>query len=150
MPFEPQLPSAWQHLFHGHIEVNVSDPEGVPASTIISMQDTWNLLVRWQVHGLLVPSIGGTWHVRAYLESIGPGPEALIAKLDLPMTGQTDYSHTFHISPIDPAYPKQEGPYQLVVVITSSNLLGQPAPFAGYEEAGIIQLFPGPSLPQTP
>lgn len=147
MPFEPQLPGPYQHLFHGHIQTQVTDPEGTPASTIISMTDRWSLTVRWQVHGLFVPSIGGKWRIRAYLESIGPGPELEVARADVAMTGGSDYTETFRIGPYMPDKP---GPYRLVTVITSVNLMDTPAPFAGYDEGAILQFFEGSSLPTIP
>lgn len=147
MPFEPQLPGPYQHLFHGHIQTQVTDPDGTPASTIISMTDRWSLTVRWQVHGLFVPSIGGKWRIRAYLESIGPGPELEVARADVAMTGGSDYTETFRIGPYMPDKP---GPYRLVTVITSVNLMDTPAPFAGYDEGPILQFFEGPSLPTIP
>lgn len=147
MPFEPQLPGPWQHLFSGQMQIGVTDPNGTPASTIISLTDSWNLQVSWQVTGLFVPSIGGKWLVRAFVESIGPGPELLVASADIPMTGLNNYSRVFNIGP---SVPGQAGPYKLVVVITSTNLLGTPSPFAGYAEGPILQFYSGPSLPATP
>lgn len=147
MPFEPELPGPYQYLFHGHVQTQVTDPHGTPAATIISMTDDWHLQVNWQVHGLFVPSICGTWQVRAYLESIGPGPELLVASRDISMNGQNDYSHVFLIGP---NVPNRPGPYKLVTVLTSLNALGRPAPFAGYDEGPILQFYEGPSLPPTP
>ena len=144
MPFEPQLPGPYQALFHGHIQTQVTDPHGTPASTIISMQDDWHLQVNWQVHGMFVPSVSGTWKVRAYLESIGPGPELLVADRDIAMTGGSSYSETFFIGP---NVPNEAGPYKLVTVITAENMAGGPAPFAAYDEGGILQFHEGPSLP---
>lgn len=147
MQFEPQLPGPYQYLFHGHLQTQVSDPEGTPSSTIISLTDRWNLTVSWQVHGLFVPSIGGKWQIRAYLESIGPGPELEVVNEDVIMTGGSDYSETYRIGP---RIPDRPGPYRLVTVITALNLLGTPAPFAGYDEGPILQFYEGPSLPAIP
>lgn len=150
MPFEPQFPSQYLHLFHGHIQLKVTDPTGQLPSTIISLQDPWKLEVSWQLHGMLVGNMGGTWHVRAYVESIGPGPEILIAKWDGPITGQNQYNIPFIIQPaaLQPPPPDriEEGAYKLVVVVTSTNLQGGPSPFAGYEEGPVIQFFKGASM----
>lgn len=143
MPFEPDFPSPFQAFFHGHLQCAVIDAHGQPANTIISMQDDWHMRVEWQVHGMLVGSIGGTWQIRAYLESIGPGNEVVLVNRNVPMTGQNNYSETFIIGP---NVPNVEGPYKIVVVLTSTNLLGLPAPFAAYEEVPMLQFFPGPSL----
>jgi hypothetical protein len=147
MPFEPSFPGPYQYLFHGHMQAQVTDPHGTPAPTIISLTDDWHLQVNWQVHGLFVPSICGTWQIRAYLESIGPGPELLVANRDVAMTGANTYSQLFFIGPNIPSDP---GPYKLVTVITSLNALGTPAPFAGYDEGQVLQFYEGPSLPPVP
>ena len=144
MPFEPSLPGPYDVLFHGHMQAQVTDPHGTPAPTIISLTDDWHLQVSWQVHGAFVASIGGKWQIRAYLESVGPGPEVLVASRDVAMTGATNYNEIFFIGP---NVPTQAGPYQLVTVLTSLNLLGTPAPFAAYEMGPILQFYQGPSLP---
>jgi hypothetical protein len=147
MPFEPSLPGPYQFLFHGHIQTAVTDPHGTPVPTIISLTDDWHLTVNWEVHGLFVPSVGGKWIVRAYLESIGPGPEPMVAQAEIPMTGGTNYTKTFFIGP---NVPSEAGPYKLVTVITSLNLLGTPAPFAAYDEGPILQFYQGQALPPVP
>ncbi len=144
MPFEPTFPQAWSHVFHGEMDTHLIDGNGIPDTTIISMTDQWTLRVDWSVNGLLVGSIGGTWHVRCYLESIGPGPEFLVASRDVTVTGGNNYSESFTIGP---NMPPQAGLYKLVSVITYSNLLNQPGLFAGYDEFGLVQFYPGPSLP---
>ena len=143
MPFEPQFPDAFSGYFHGDIQTQVSDPHGIAPTTIISMQDDWHLKVDWQVNGSLVPSICGKWHVRAYLESMGPGPEILVANRDIEFTGNSDYSETFFIGP---NVPNVEGAYKLVTVITSTNKLGLPSPFAAYDEGPILQFYPAQNV----
>lgn len=147
MVFEPQFPGPYQYLFHGHMQAKVSDPNGTPASTIISMTDAWKLDVSWQVHGLFVPSICGKWKITAFLESIGPGPEPILFERVVQMTGKNEYSETFLIGPGQPTEP---GPYKLVVVLTSLTPAGKPAPFAGNVELPLLQFYEGPSLPPVP
>lgn len=154
MPFEPQLPSPYQYLFHGHIHTEVKDPHGTEPQVILSLTDEWMLVVEWQVHGLFVPSIGGKWLVDAYLESIGPADfEDLVVHREVTMTGGTDYRLEMRIparTPIPGGKSITPGAYKLVTVITALNLFGRPAPFAGYEEGPILQFFEGPSLPPYP
>ena len=147
MPFEPQLPGPYQYLFHGHIQTQVSDPQGTPAATVISMTDEWHLEVTWQLHGIFVPLLCGIWHVRAYLESIGPGPELIIADEQTPMTGANNYRLLLRIPP---NRPSEEGPYKLVTVITAKNQQGNPAPFAGFDEGPVLAFYSGASLPPVP
>lgn len=134
MPFEPQIPN----YLSGTFNTKVTDPHGVDAGTIISMTDDWHLQVSWKVQGTLVPLVCGKWHIRAYLESIGPGPEVLVANRTIDMSGNSDYSETFFIGP---NVPNREGPYKLVTVMTSTNKFGKPAPFAAYDEGPILQFF---------
>lgn len=143
MPFEPELPAPFSSFFSGTINTAVIDTFGNPASTIISMQDSWTLQVVWNLSGTLVPSIGGKWQVRAYLESLGPGPEMLIANRTVNMDGSLNYAENFVIGPGE---PNTAGAYKLVTVLTSTNLLGAPAPFAAYDEGGILQFFEGHSI----
>jgi hypothetical protein len=143
MPFEPQFPSPFGAFFQGQFQAQVTDPHGQPAATIISMKDDWHLQVTWQVTGALVPSIGGKWQIRAYLESIGPGPEVMVANREVDITGANNYSETFFIGP---NVPNIAGPYKLVTVLTSTNLLGLPAPFAAYDEGPLLQFFAGDSI----
>lgn len=148
--FEPTFPGQFATYFRGDIHTVISDPDGVPASNIISLRDHFTLEVSWDMIGTMVGSIGGIWHVRAYLESIGPGPEMLIASRDVKMTGQPHYHEAFNIDPDnlpDPNIKKiSEGMYKLGIVLTSTNLLGKPAPFAGYEEGNILQFFESESV----
>ena len=143
MAFEPTFPQAWSHIFNGAIDTHVVDANGIPDTTIISMTDQWTLNVEWQVNGLLVGAIGGTWHIRCYLESIGPGAEFEVASRDVTLTGSNNYSESFTIGPNVPATP---GMYKLVTVLTYTNLLNQPGLFAGYDEFGMLQFYLGPSL----
>lgn len=143
MAFEPTFPEAWSHVFNGAIDTHVVDGNGIPDTTIISLTDSWTLRVDWQVNGLLVGSIAGTWHLRCYLESIGPGAEFEVASRNVTLTGGNNYSESFTIAP-NVAAP---GLYKLVSVLTYTNILGQPGLFAGYDEFGMLQFYPGPSLP---
>jgi hypothetical protein len=144
MPFEPRFPDQYSNLFHGDMKTTVTDPHGIPDSTIISRADDWHLQVDWNVNGALVGAIAGTWHVRCYLESMGPGPEVLVASADVALNGGNNYSRTF-IIPV--GTPPQAGAYKLVTVITFTNVLGNPGLFAGYDEFGLLQFYDGPALP---
>ncbi len=143
MAFEPTFPEAWSHVFNGAIDTHVVDANGIPDTTIISLTDSWTLRVDWQVNGLLVGAIAGTWHLRCYLETIGPGVDFEVASRDVALNGGNNYSESFTIAPNVTA----PGLYKLVSVLTYSNILNQPGLFAGYDEFGMLQFYPGPSLP---
>jgi hypothetical protein len=143
MVFEPQFPSTYSWLFHGHLQTQVLDPHGQPASTIIAKDDDFHLKVSWQLHGTLVPALCGKWHVTAFLESIGPGPEYKVPLGDYDMD-KSSYDFEY---PIHPKILNMEpGPYKLVTVITATNKFGKPMPFAAFEESPMLQVYEGESF----
>jgi hypothetical protein len=154
--FEPDLSGTpISDLFHGHMSTLVlTDPHGRTPDTIISMTDDWHLKVEWQFHGTMVRGglVGGKWRVQAFMESIGPGDEMIVAtkEVDIATGGVPDafgraYSETFLIGPNIPSSP---GPYKLVTVITCVGATGVPGPFAGYDEYPMLQFYAGANLPQ--
>src|SRR5262245_25636800 len=71
MPFETlfSVPGA----FAVTITATVVDQNGVAPSTIIRANENWSVRVNWRTTGIATGMISGTWHLHAYLESIGPG-----------------------------------------------------------------------------
>ncbi len=48
---------------------------GQNPTSIIRTTDAWHIHVDWSTDGPLSVFLPGNWHVKAYLESIGPGQE---------------------------------------------------------------------------
>src|SRR5690242_15875016 len=89
MSFETPFPPA---IFAGTITALQHEHGGVAPATIIRTDQSWAVNVNWQTTGIATGMICGEWHLHAYLESIGPGPD-----LDL-----VDAVSPGHIIPLTP------------------------------------------------
>ncbi len=131
------------HLF-GTMAVEVLDPSdpGTPTN-IIETDDFWRIKVDWTLDGLGAPYVGGTWHIRSYLDDAdGTAPfSGLVASADQPVGPFTPptlprrYSVTMTI----PAGKVGAGLYQLVVALTYDN--GAKLSMAAFVESGILQFY---------
>lgn len=139
MRFETPFPDA---VFKGEITGYTHEVDGVPPSTVIKTTDTWHIHVDWQTTGNATGMITGEWHIQAFLESMGPGPEKTIIEppLVIPLTPGVSpilYSREVPIQPkIVPA-----GTYKLVVVMTYIEPTGHPGPMAGFIEGPLLQFY---------
>ena len=87
MPFE--TPFSVPGAFAGTINATVLDQNGVAPSTIIRTNQNWSVRVNWQTTGIATGMISGTWHLHAYLESLGPGADLDLIDpndLNIPLT----------------------------------------------------------------
>ncbi len=140
MPFEPQnIPP---NFFTGQITAfAVLDPNGLAPTTIIRTTDQWFVRVDWVIAGIVADSLAGTWQVRAFLESMGPGFEGQVGQQNINLavdpTTPRNYSSTLAI----PANTVPAGTYKLVVTVNYLTPANQPGFMAGYEEGPIIQVF---------
>jgi hypothetical protein len=145
MRFEPNNPPNMQ----GTISVTVIDPNRVPEATILQISSPWSLQVEWNINGFWVPILSptGIWHVRAYLESLGPGIEAEVGGFDVPvgaavaadpnsktygplpsadvLVPQIDVPANF-TTPAPESEPLTPGLYKLAIVLTSDDGTGPP------------------------
>ena len=151
--FDPNIPN----LIGGDITtVVVIDPAGTfppfeVGNHVLNRNDSFKVDVAWKVTGLLRPiwlqALGGTWNVQLYAESIGGGPEILLASDNSqaadPATG--DYSVTLTVPPNalqegDPG-SNISGIYKLVVSVFLNSNLGKPGfDMTGFNEGPIIQV----------
>jgi hypothetical protein len=130
------------HL-NGTMSVQVLDPSdpGTPTN-IIETDDAWKIQVDWQVDGLSAPYLGGTWHVRAYLDDAdGVAPSSgLVASADKPVGPFfPPLPRTYSVTMTIPAGNVQAGLYQLVVALTYDN--GAKLSMAAFVESGILQFY---------
>jgi len=148
MPFEtPFDPGSFEVTWTMH-HIDVGGPA---PTTIIRNDQTWQIHLKWRTTGSSTGMIGGTWHVHAYLESMGPGDDfSLIDPADhyIPLTpGPTpvDYEHILDVNagivPLAPKIMDQTGIYRLVVAITYWDLTGNPGPIAGNWVGPMLQFF---------
>ncbi|NDJ77615.1 MAG: hypothetical protein GYB65_15295 [Chloroflexi bacterium] len=147
MSFEPQFPG----FLTGDIDISVLDPSGlVPETNIIQIPDAWAVRVRWHIEGGIVSLIAGnaTWHVRVFLESIGPGLEqevgavnVTVGSVPLGPGGQRNYDETINIPGNLPGL--QPGLYKMVVVATIENA-GMPGMIAAFAEGPYLHFYQFP------
>ena len=144
MPFEPQnitVPNN-QVVFTGSITAfAVLDPVGLQPTIIIRTTDSWFVRIQWQIDGIVADALAGTWQVRAFLESMGPGFEGQVGaqtiNLAVDPTSPRNYTATLPVAPNTvPA-----GTYKLVTTISYLTPANQPGFMAGYEEGPILQFF---------
>jgi len=140
MPFEPQnIPPGF---FNGSITASaVLDPAGLQPTTIIRTTDTWHVSISWVIAGIVADALAGTWQVRAFLESMGPGFEGQVGatlNINLAVDPSTPRNYTALIT-VPPGTPA--GPYKLVTTVTYLTPANQPGFMAGYEEGPILQFF---------
>lgn len=107
----------------------------------------FNVTVRWEVPANVVPTLGGSFRIRVYAESIGPGPELQIGPTAVePVNFTTDYATVITVP--GGTLPGEgqasggvivSGVYKLVAVLQHLNL--GPNEVSGYAEScGFIQM----------
>ena len=147
MPFETPFGAG----FAGTISATVLDENGVePPTRILRADNDWAIQVDWTTTGPGTEIITGTWHLHAYLESIGPNEddENLLDfdVLDTPLTpGDSPVSYSARIdvpaSRIGPNVSHSGSVYKLVVSMTFLTSLGTPGPMAAFVEGPTIQFY---------
>jgi hypothetical protein len=151
--FDPNIPG----LIGGDVTtVVVLDPAGTfppfeVGNHVLNAGDTFEIDVAWEVNGLLRPlwlaALGGNWNVQVYAESIGGGPEILLARDDSVAAdpARDKYSIRITVPPNtlaegDPG-SQTSGIYKLVVAVFLNSNLGQPGfDMTGFNEGPIIQV----------
>jgi hypothetical protein len=145
MPFE--TPFIAPGAFAGTISAEVHDAFGVSPATIIRANQDWSIHVNWETTGIATGMISGTWHLHAYLESIGPGPDLDLldfGDLNIPLTpGVSPVPYAAHLDvPAGTATASHSGTlYKLVVTLTYIEPTGNPGPMAAYVEGPVLQFF---------
>lgn len=132
------------------LTTEVLDPKGVKPIHIIRITDGWQLKVNWTAEGNNIAAVlnpNMTWHVQAYLESIGPQLEAppVVDEIVLFNDGvipgdlnKLEYSKSFNVAPNKPA---EAGVYKLVTVLTCAIPPATPGPLAGFDEGPLLQFY---------
>ena len=115
--------------------VALIDPDGTP-NKVLDVDLAFSVKVNWTVTPPATAQLlDGTWTIRAYAESMGPGPEAIIGTATVAANGGNAYSASITVPagtlPADVA--PDSGVYKLVVVITyrtQNNVLTEIAAFS--------------------
>jgi hypothetical protein len=151
--FDPNIPG----LIEGDITtVVVIDPAGTfppfeVGNHVLNSNDSFQVNVAWKITGLLRPlwlsALGGKWNVQLFAESLGGGPEILLASDNsvAALPPSEDYSVQLSV----PANALAEGNpgsnvsgiYKLVVSVFLDSTLGSPGfDMTGFNEGPIIQV----------
>jgi len=143
MPFEDPFGT----FFVGTITATVLDPSGNPPSTIIKTTDAWAIQVDWSAGGPVAGVMGGTWHVKVFVESIGGGFEGPVGSADVAVGSvpPAPLPRNYTTSVLVPAGTVPAGPlkvraYKVVSLLTYDNL-GVTWELAAYHEGPIIQIY---------
>jgi len=122
--------------------VDVLDLDGNP-NHIIDDGLPFVVKAAWQVGPPATAALlDGTWTVKAYADSIGPGPEQGIGVATVTANGGPTYAASITV-PVG-TLPADTGPdsgvYALVVVITYRNRAGVLTELAGFGEGKLFML----------
>lgn len=133
--FQPIVPA----FFDGKINsVTVESALLLMPTTIVNQNDPWNIRVDFETEGFFAPLLGGTWQVRAFLESLGPGFEGIagttVIAAGLPLRRAAVNIPILAGNPLGLV----PGIYKLVVTVTHLN--PGPTGIAGYYEAGVVEI----------
>jgi hypothetical protein len=151
--FDPNIPG----LIAGEITtVTVIDPADTfppfeVGNHVLNRNEAFKVDVAWKITGLIRPiwlqALGGNWNVQLFAESLGGGPEILLASDNnvAALPPREDYSVRLEV----PANALQEGDpgsqisgiYKLVVSVFLDSKLGKPGfAMTGFNEGPIIQV----------
>ena len=140
--FEPQLPP----FLSGAIDTQVHDTGGAPIN-IVRLSDPWHVHIQWNVTGSIVPLINGTWHIKVYAESMGPGAEMEVGSLDVlvnaeALVGMTRSYNRLIVVPGNLA-GLTDGVYRVTTVLTIENG-GSRGMIAAFDQGPLMQFFQFP------
>jgi hypothetical protein len=131
--------------------VNIYDHDETELNRVIEIGALWDVEVKWQLTGHDAGAIGGKWHVQVSLESMGPGPEDVVAETDKPMDeveAASDAHNRYWVqrfdglsSPVNDAGEPVPGVYKLVTLITYFDVDNHPSDMAGFMEGPLITFY---------
>ncbi len=128
--------------------VTLLNEQGTLLTNIISHEYDWQIQVDWTLEdGNLFPQ-NGHWFVSTFLESIGGGPEYMLAakqitKLDngnANNLNQLKYTTTIAIKANDPETVRT-GIYRMVVAITAQDGNKTALPLASFKDGGMLSIY---------
>ncbi|TCC48930.1 hypothetical protein E0H75_20420 [Kribbella capetownensis] len=151
--FDPNIPG----LIQGEVTtVTIIDPAGEfppfqVGNHVLDRTDAFKISVKWEVTGPLRPlwlsALGGKWNVQAFAESLGGGPEILLAADNTVDADPavSNYAVELNVAPntLDEGNPGSQvsGIYKVVVSVFLDSNLGAPGfDMTGFNEGPIIQV----------
>ena len=120
--------------------LDIIDPMGNP-SLVIEKNTGFSINLVWSLSGSAVPFLGGTWTVRALVESIGGGFEGQIGPTQvIPVNGSTVYNATVVVPPGPFSAPPRDTVYKLVMLISHTGVNGVKTIMAGFGEGPFFEV----------
>ncbi len=122
--------------------VAIIDHDGNP-NRVIDDQFPFDVTIDWTVTPPATAALlDGNWTVKAYAESMGPGPEKLIGTKVVPANGGQAYSAkiTVPAGTLKADVPPDSGVYKLVVVLTYRTALNKLTVMAAFHEGPTFML----------
>lgn len=135
--------------FISNASVEVLDPLGQLPTSVIAANQQFRLRVKWNVPNPLDDYLGGQFRLRAFAESMGPGPEVQLAPdgFEPVVQFQESYEHDIVVNPgtligeggIDPATGRPvSGTYRMLAVIQHLN--PGPTRGSGFTDEKLVQI----------
>jgi hypothetical protein len=125
--------------------MDVLDPtEGNEHTSLLEVDDEFDVQLSWQLSGAATPIVGGTWIVSLYsddMDGVGAMKGLISGPAAIPITGGAGtltFQYTFKVAPPTP----QEGLYKLTATISHSPT-GDPAKLSemfGYAESTPVNI----------
>ena len=127
-------------------DVDVYDADMDP-NHVLPRNREWKVRVKWYVKGLCAPGLGGDWHVRINLESMGRGfegtvKEEIVSVNSIPPALTLNYDETIALPRPDSIVGFGAGAYKLIVIITHTNTGGgvtKRTRMAGFYESYLLE-----------
>jgi hypothetical protein len=127
------------------LEVEVYDADMDP-NYVLQDNLEWNVRIKWQVSGLCAPGLGGDWHIRVILESMGAGFEGIVKEQAEPVSSAAPAAtRTYDVTiklPKPEDVPLTDGTYKLVLVINHTNTgagITKRTRMAGFYEGPLLE-----------
>jgi hypothetical protein len=116
------IPLGTDVAYKGQADAQVfelASPDNPVPSHHIRTTQAWGVAVKWEVEGAFVPFLVDQFHVYAFIESIGPGPELKLGPLvvntmSVPLQAGNKRSYSASV-PIAPGMAP--GVYKLVIMV---------------------------------
>ena len=121
--------------------VNLIDPAGMP-SRVIDTNTGFRIDVAWSLTGSAIPYLGGTWTVRALVESMGAGFEGQIGSTTtVPVDGSSSYTVSITVpAGTVPPPAGDDTVYKLVVLVSHTSVSGTKTEMAGFGEGPFFEV----------
>lgn len=149
--FETQSPLT----LNGTIQPSLIQDPDINPTTILKSTDPFKILVNWNVNGNALTVMGGNFNINAFFENLGVdagggpqdaqfGPVVVNVTSGVGPGNNKNYQAQINV----PAGALKAGAYDMVCLLTYTNLFGLPGNIAAYTDEIVVQIYnPNPLLP---